>query len=247
MKRAARIRAEAGSQGDELVTEDDLRDLPEAIGRYMKFSGALGKKRISAVHLLHSGQFKPGPNRRWLPIRGEYFITTKKPSFLWYGRVGWNGFSIVARDSYVDGRGRIQVKALSLIPIVDDESDTIARSAFGRCVAELTLAPTFFLDRTRVQYTHAGRDHARCIVTDGAFSTEADLFVHADGSLDRIVVMRYFDRGGGRATLERFTGAGSHPKLFGGRMLASKIDGFWNLADSDLHYVSFDIDHVEFE
>ena len=59
--------------------------------------------------------------------------------------------------------------------------------------------------------------------------------------------MRYFDRGDGQATLERFTGTGSGHRDFGGRVLASKMDGFWNLHEGDLHYVSFDIDAVEYE
>jgi hypothetical protein len=84
-------------------------------------------------------------------------------------------------------------------------------------------------------------------VTDGEHSTDADFFINPDGSLDRVVVMRYFDRGGGKATLERFTGKGSHSKSFSGRMLASKFDGTWNLPEGDLHYVSFKVDSVEFE
>ena len=87
----------------------------------------------------------------------------------------------------------------------------------------------------------------RCTVTDGEFSTDADLCFNPDGSLDRVMVMRYFDRGDGKATLERFTGIASRPKSFDGRMLASRMDGFWNLPEGDLHYVSFDIDRVEFE
>jgi hypothetical protein len=59
--------------------------------------------------------------------------------------------------------------------------------------------------------------------------------------------LRYFERGGGEATLEPFTGKGSDPKSFGGRVLATKLDGIWNLPEGDLHYVSFDVDDVEFE
>jgi hypothetical protein len=246
-ERAARVKATAGVYDAAPVTETDLRDVPEALARYMRLSGAVGQKPISAVHLLHSGRFKPGADKPWMPIRGEYFITTKKPSFTWYGKIGIAGVHVVAVDSYADGRGRMLVKALSVFPIVDDQSEQVAQSAFGRCVAELTMAPTFFLDRSRVRCTQTGPDQVRCTVTDGTFSTDADLFVNRDGSLDRVVVMRYFDRGGGRATLERFTGKGSLTKNFGGRVLPSKFDGIWNLADGDLHYVSFDVDRVEWE
>ena len=72
------------------------------------------------------------------------------------------------------------------------------------------------------------------------------MIVHADGSLDRIVVMRYFDRGRGRATLERFTGTSSRPRNYGGLVLGSRLDGFWNLPEGDLHYVSFEVESIEF-
>jgi hypothetical protein len=248
LQRAMRLRAEAGVQSGALVTEADLEDLPEPMARYIRFSGAVGKPRIEAVHLLHGGRFKTAAGAPWMPIRGEYFITAAKPSFAWYGRLRVApGVHVAAIDSYGDGHGRMLVKAMSLFRIADDQSDPVSRSAFGRCVAELTMAPTFFLNRQYVRCTQTGRDQVRCTVTDAGLSTDAELFVNEDGSLNRVVVMRYFDRGGGRATLERFTGENSRPQMFGGRMLASKMDGTWNLPEGDLHYVSFQIEHAAIE
>jgi len=248
LKSAARYQAAAGAHGDAAVTEEDLRELPEPMARYMRYSGAVGRKRISAVHLHHSGRFKPGPNRPWMQTRGEYFITTKKPSFIWYGKVNLlPGISLVALDSYAEGKGRMLVKLMSIFTVVHDASPQVSASAFGRAVAELTMASTFFLDRTHVRCTQTGSNQVRCTVTDGDLSTEAEFFVNSDGCLERVVVARYFDRGGGKATLENFTARGTRPKTFEGRKLPSRVDGIWNLADGDLHYASFDIDRVEFE
>jgi len=245
---AREFKAVAGVHDAAVVTEDDLRDLPEPMARHLRFTGAVGKKRISAAHIIHSGRFKPGANRRWMPITGEYFITTRKPSFFWYAKLAvLPGISVVALDSYAAGMGRMVVKVMSLVTLVDVSSRQVSASAFGRCVAELIMAPTFFLDRGQVRCVQTGADSVRCTVTDGALSTDADLFVNPDGSLDRMELMRYFDRGKGNATLERFTARGSRPTSFDGRILASRMDGFWNLTGGDLHYVSFDIDRVEFE
>ncbi len=247
-QRAAGLRAEAGSPSDVPVTEAELQEIPEPMARYIRFSGAVGKKRISALHLRHSGRFKIAAAKPWMPICGEYFITATKPSFAWYGRLRVApGVHVAAVDSYGGGHGRMLVKAMSLFRIADDQSDQVSRSAFGRCIAELTMAPTFFLDRQYVRCTQTGRDQVRCTVTDGELSTDAELFINDDGSLDRVVVMRYFDRGRGRTTLEPFTGKNSRPRMFAGRMLASTMDGIWNLPEGDLHYVSFEIEHVEFE
>ena len=246
---AARIRAAVGTQPDTLVTEQDLKDLPEPMARYLRWSGVLGKKRISAVHLRHSGTFKLERDKPWMPIQGEYYVTTTQPTFAWYGKLRMApGITAVALDSYANGRGRMLVRLMSAFTITDDKSEQVSHSAFGRCVAELAAtAPTFFLDRDRVKYAQTGPDTVRCTVTDGRFSTDADLVVNRDGSLDRIVVMRYFDRGNGLATLERFTGKSSQPKSYAGIMLGSRMEGSWNLHEGDFHYVSFDVDSVEFQ
>ena len=106
--------------------------MPEPLARYLRHAGVVGRTRISTVRLWHSGQFKPGRDQPWLPIDGEYSITTRKPSFSWYGKI-WMapGVSIVAFDSYFDGEGRMLVKAMSAFTIVDDQSrrSTTPRSA----------------------------------------------------------------------------------------------------------------------
>jgi hypothetical protein len=245
---AREVRTRAGAQADAPVTEDDLRAVPEPVARWVRWSGAVGKPRISALRVLHNGRLRTAADRPWMPIHGEYVITTRKPAFQWYGKAKVApAVNVAAVDSYSDGQGRMVVKALSAFPLVDDSSPDVDQSAFGRCIAELTLAPTFFLDRSLVFCEQTGPDRASCTVADGRFSADADLFVNRDGSLDRIEVMRRFDRGGGRSTLERFVGRSSEPRSLAGRMFPSRIDGAWKLPEGDLHYVSFELERVDVE
>lgn len=247
-RQAREVRAWAGKQDEAPVSEEELKKLPEAVARYMRFSGVAGKKKISFMRLRHSGTFRPGSKSPFLPIRGEYYLTTKKPSFCWYGRISLlPGLTVAACDSYADGKGRMRVKAMSLIKIADARSPEVGMSGFGRCVAEMTLAPSFFLDGSRVAWTRSDAASADCLVSDAGLSTAARLFFHPDGSLERIEVERFYDRGGGRGTIETFSGAGHDVRDFGGLKLASVIDGYWNLADGDLHYVHFVIERVEWE
>ncbi len=247
--RAEEVRRLAGDQPPGLVTEDDLRGLPEPAARMIRHAGAVGRPRVSAVRVVHGGTFKASPKGAWLPIRGEYLITTAKPSFQWYGTVRMApGVSVVAFDSYFDGVGRMQVMAMGAFELVDAHDADTSVSAFGRCVAELILAPTFFLDRTMVTWTALGPDAARATVNDGHHTTEADLFVRPDGALDRVVVTRAFSRAKGQpATLEKFTGKASGERSVGGRLVPAHLDGSWNLAEGDLHYVSFELERVAYE
>ena len=248
IKQAKQISIEAGKQETDIITENDLKDLPEPVARYIRFSGLVGKTKISSMHILHSGSFRPGANKAFMPIRGEYFLTTKMPSFCWYGKVSMiPGLTFSAFDSYYNGLGRMLVKVLSLFKIADVSSPEIGISAFGRCVAEMTLVPSFFLDKVRVKWLGGDSIRAECLVTDKDLSAKAQLYFNTDGSLDKIVVDRYFERENGQSTLEKFTGKGLNIKEYNGLKLASTVDGYWNLKEGDLHYVHFIIDKAEFE
>lgn len=247
-RRAGAALAAAGRHGTVLVREEDLGGLPEPLARWIRWSGAVGKPRPSVLRLSHRGRFKASAKLGWRPIRGEYVVTTRRPSFTWYGRIDVApGLSVAAIDAYLGGHGRMQVKALSAVTLVDARSPDVDHSAFGRCLAELSMIPTFFLDRDLVRCEQVGPDHVRCRVTDGPLAGDADLHVNADGSLDRVEVERRYDRGGGRSTVERFTGTYSSPRTWDGRTLGTRLDGAWNLAEGELHYVAFEVVGAAYE
>ena len=246
-KQANQIIIEAGRQNPNLITEEDLATLPIPIARYIRFSGLIGLKKISTMQIVHSGVFKPGIDKKFMPVKGEYSLTTKKPSFCWFGKVAMvPGLTVSAFDSYYNGHGRMIVKLLSTFKIVDVDSKEIGLSAFGRCVAEMTLVPSFFLDNEKVKWLSSDSTKAECQITDLDLITNAQLYFNKNGSLDKIVVDRYFERDNGEVTLEKFTAKGQDIKDFSGLKLESVVDGYWNLKEGDLHYVHFIIEKVEF-
>lgn len=243
-----KIRAEAGSWDGPIITEADLENLPPSVSRYIAASGQVGRKKISFVRIWHSGTFKFKKDMDFVQAKGEYFLSTKKPSFIWLGKISpFPLLSFSALDSYFNGKGQMVVKVLSAIKVVDEEGEIINSSAFGRCVAEMTMSPSFFLDQERIKWTKSDSCSAECVITDSGLSTNARLFFKPDGSLDKIIVDRYYDRGNGQGTLEKFVGAGTEVKDFNGLKMNTVYDGTWILPEGDLHYVHFIVDKVEYE
>jgi hypothetical protein len=78
-------------------------------------------------------------------------------------------------------------------------------------------------------------------------SAKAQLFFKADGILEKFIIDRYYDRGNGNATLEKFVIISKDVKDFDGLKINTIYDGFWKLPEGVLHYVHFVIDKVEFE
>lgn len=76
----------------------------------------------------------PDPRRVCPDLRSSFFCLVWKPEI----RTGNVGPGL----GFIFGRpGRMLVKALGLIRLVDDRSPELGRSAFGRCVAEMAMIP----------------------------------------------------------------------------------------------------------
>jgi hypothetical protein len=247
-KHGQQLKWVAGKQDSVLITEADLDTLPEIVARYMRYSGVVGMKRISYLHLKHEGKFKMGPNSFFFPISGEYFLTTHVPAFIWYGKISLiPGITIAAVDRYYKSEGHMLIKLMSTITLSNYTTLYSAQSSFGRCVVEMSMVPTFFLDNKRIKWVSADSLSAKCVVSDSLLKAEAQLFFNPDSSLNKIVVNRYYDRGKSASTLEQFTGKVSGSKNHYGLVLPEVLDGYWNLKEGDLHYVHFTVDQVDFE
>ncbi len=73
------------------------------------------------------------------------------------------------------------------------------------------------------------------------------MLFRADGALEKFMADRYYDRGNGRGTLEKFVSKSNEVKDFNGLKINTIYDGYWNLSEGVLHYVHFVIEKVEFE
>lgn len=247
LRRAEQVRNEAGDFGGRILTEADLVSLPPPVSKYLVRSGITGRKRISSAYVKHSGKFRPGADKSFVPIKGEYFLTTKKPSFCWFGTIRlFPGITISAFDSYFNGHGRMLIKLMSFFKIADSRSSETSLSALGRCIAEMTMAPSFFMNE-QIQWLSYDSDKAKCRITDSGLQVEANLHFKSSGILDRIEIQRLYDRGNGKFTTELFTAKGCATRDFNGVKVTSVLDGYWNLDEGDLHYVHFIIDEIIFE
>ncbi|MBN1632221.1 MAG: hypothetical protein JW990_20895 [Thermoleophilia bacterium] len=249
LRQARAIRAVSQPGDEQIIAEKTLRGLPEPVARYMVYSGLVGKKRIRCARVFHSGTFSRDRAAGFLPIKGEYWLTSDPPSFCWYGKIRMAPLlTAAAIDSYHDGRGRMLGKAMGLFKIMDERGKTTDQSSFGRMVVEMCMVPSFYLDGRRVTWTGCDGLKAECIVRDAGRQDTAQFYFNVDGSLEKVTVKRFYDElGKGEPSLELFTGIVRGNREFDGLVLPEVLDGYWNLVDGDYHYVHFVIDRVEHE
>ncbi len=171
------------------VTEGMLESLPSPVKRYLSYTGVVGKPIARTVHLAQSGQMRMGPGQPWLSLRAKQHYSVQPPGFVWDGAVRAGPVPIGrARDMYLDGRGSLLVKALSLFSVVDAKGEEIDRGAMVRYLSEMVWFPSAVnsagkvYEYTRSQLVRSGSPTPRSTISDFPGTPLADGF-DASGDL----------------------------------------------------------------
>ncbi len=135
--------AKASTNDSLTVTEAMLESLPPPVQPYLSYTGVVGRPIARTVHLAQSGRMRLGPGQPWLSLRAKQYHSVQPPGFVWDGAVRAGPVAIGrARDMYVDGKGSMLVKALSLFGVVDAQGEEIDQGAMMRYLSEMVWFPT---------------------------------------------------------------------------------------------------------
>lgn len=133
-------------------------ELVEPARRYLDHALPVGARLPGAVRLTMHGEIDIG---KYFPFRAEQVIVRER-GMIWAASVRIFGLPISGWDRIVDGAGQMRWKLLGFIPLVNDSSADVTRSAAGRMGAELVWLPSA-LAKPEVEWAAGeGRDvHAR--------------------------------------------------------------------------------------
>lgn len=167
----------------EPVTSAEIATLPEPAQRYLGFMRVLGRPRDWSFRLAFTGRFRTGPQQRWMKCETWQYNSRPALARIFHIRIRFGELvSVVGRDTYVDGRGRMLVRLMDLFTIQDgtgEEYDT------GELVTYLNdavlIAPSMLL-APEVSFAGAGPDSFGLSLADHGRTVSALVTVGGDGA-----------------------------------------------------------------
>jgi hypothetical protein len=187
MKKEIQKLFSSAKQISRIYHEDQTRQLPEPTRRYLKYALKEKQQYISFVHLRHGGQFKL--SKKWASIKGEEYFTVNPLGFAWFGKVGF----ISAKDIYYEGFGRMQVKLLSIIKLVDAKGDKFNQGELVRWLSETPWFPTAMLPSKNLHWEPINNDRAKVFLTDHDITVEGTFFFNDEGQITKFITKRFGD------------------------------------------------------
>lgn len=216
---------------------EECDDLPSPVQKYFKVVLNEGQNYINCTRLKHGGYFRLKSNQKWIKISGEEYFTAKKIGFAWYAKICF--FSVM--DSYIEKRGRLTARLLSLITVVDSDGDKIDQGELLRWLGEAPLFPTALLPSHKLKWNSIDKYSSMVILSEGRNTVEGVFYFNEQGKITHFTTERYKGN-----SLEKWTGYYNNYRKVDGMLVPHSIEAVWNLKSGDFSYAKFDIDKIEY-
>jgi hypothetical protein len=239
------LRGEAAPRGEGVVTAEMLQPLPDPVRRFLTYAGVVGHPFVGTVHLTQSGQILLGQN--WLPLAAEQHFSVRPPAFVWEAVVPGSAVPVVrAKDTFLDGTGRMLITAGGLFPIVDASGPDFDQGEMIRFLSEMMWFPAAFLGEN-VSFEAVDDESARVSLTHADRTVTGTLFVDGAGRLTRFEADRSYTGDGGTPSLERWSTPVDEYGEFNGIRMPVRARAVWNLPDGDVEYIRLTITDLRYD
>ncbi len=165
------------------VTAAEIAPLPETAQRYLRFMRVPEQPRVESLRVAARGRFRTRPGAAWMsadswqyntrePIARAFYRTLRRASVL----------PVLGRDTYRDGRGRMQVRPFDLFTVEDAQGPEFD---LGELVTWLNdgilLAPSMLLGGP-VSWNAVDGESFEVAVSDHGRTARARVRVDAQGA-----------------------------------------------------------------
>ncbi|MEZ5317677.1 MAG: DUF6544 family protein [Vicinamibacterales bacterium] len=144
-------------------------DLPAPVARWFQRAMPAGAPPLIGVELRQEGDFRTGAGEEtWRPFTAWQRFRADVPGFIWAAEIRMAPMMpVFVRDSYVDGRGRMQASLLGLRTMVDESGKPeLDAGALLRYLAEAVWFPPAWRPGRGVTWTGIDDRSARVTLTD---------------------------------------------------------------------------------
>ncbi len=228
-----------------VLREDAIAPLPDPVQRCLRRTGVIGKPIPSAVTVVQRGQIRTAPTSRWLRFTAREVYEVSRPGFEWRAALKIGGITAGrATDSLRAGRGRMHVKLLGLIPVVDAAGPEIDQGSLLRWLNETMWFPAVWATDL-ISWDRIDETSALGFVSVAGLSVSAEFRFDAEGRLVDSCAERYRSGDDGYELATWCTPLTKHT-TFGGFELPSGGSAVWKHNDEEFEYIQIEATDVDY-
>lgn len=228
-----------------IIEEADIKGLPSSVQKWLEFSQVLGKERIVTIKVDQKAEMRLEKEQSWMPLTSRQYFTTNEPGFIWIAKIKAAPLiHIVGKDKYLDGKGNMLIKIMSLVTVADGKGKEVDQGTLLRFLAETVWFPTAALE-DYINWEEINDNSAKATMTYGNIKASG-IFTFGDNGEVKNFTAQRFKELNGEYSLETWSIDVSAYKDFSGIKIPTKGEITWKLADGDFNWYNFEVLNVEY-
>lgn len=232
--------ASKNTMAKQIVTKENIRELPAPVKRWLENSGIMDKEAISTVHLKQRGLMRLQPDQQqWMESEAEQFFTVNTPGFIWRVKTSMAGIPVIGRDLFENGRGSMEIRLAGTIPVVNvSNHQKINESTLQRYLGEIIWFPSAALS-PYIMWEDVDENSAKATMSYGGTTGSAVFHFDEEGTLTQFIAPRYRDIHDPHPT--DWAATVKDTQVIDGIKIPTRLEAAWLLEDGPFTWYKFEI------
>ena len=223
------------------VGADELQALPGPAQRYMRFMNVVGRPRAWSFRSGFSGRFRPGVDKSWGDCEAWQYNRRAPIARYFRIRMKYLGpLPVVARDTYDEGEGRLEVRLLDFVTVADATGEPFDIGELVTWLNDAVLMAPSMLLGPEVSFEPVDDNAFDLALTDAGHVVRARVFVDGRGApVDFSTTDRFYAPGHQEPVRTRWTTPVDGWILRGEQPTVSRAQAVWHFPDGPFPYADF--------
>ena len=240
------ILEKSDAKKESILSDEDIKDLPSPVQKWLNRSGAVGKPKINVGKVIQKAELKMKPEQKdWLSANAVQYTTIDVPAFLWSVDVEMNRFiGFQGRDKFVDGKGEMLIKVNSLINVVNEKGKKLDEGTMQRYLGEMVWFPSLALS-PYVSWKEINDTIATATMDFKGTKASGTFYFSKEGDFVKYSAMRFMGNEK-EAKKHEWILLVDEYKTFEGIKVPSKMTATWKLENEDWTWFKLEIVDIKY-
>ncbi len=229
------------------LTAEDIRHLPQAVQKYIRYTGAIGREKVTNFRVEFEGRIRSNPTDNWMPLRSVQYNFVDKPTRIFYINAGKMGIPAAGLHLYRDEKATMKIKIAGLFTVVNACGKEMDRGETVTVFNDMCfMAPATLIDNN-IKWETIDSLTVKAEYTNGSITITATLYFNEKGELVNFISNDRFETADGKVynNYPWITPVSGY-REFNGYRLASGAQAVYRHPDEDFCYGEFNTVSVEY-
>ena len=228
-----------------LLTEADLAGLPEPVKKYIRFTGSVGKPKVTNFRIAFTGGIRGKETAPWMPFTTEQHSFMVVPARLFFMKATMKHLPVSGYHCYKNGDAFMDIRLLSLFRVEYKHGKEMGISETVTFFNDMCcMAPATLIDK-RIRWIATEGDRVQAEFTINNITVSAWLCFNEKGELtDWISDDRYSLQEDGTMKRAQWSTPLSDYREINGYRLASQARTLYKYPAGDFCYGTFTVTNV---